>query len=198
MEPTAVSTSSTEDGPGDSVRTVAADRLVVLGRVVGSHGLRGQLRVRGVDEDSTNLMRVPRLLLGRTEEDPKAKEYAVASVAAGRPREVRFALVGIEDRDAADALRGHAVLVRAADLERLPPGEFYEYQLVGCRVEDLEGRAIGVVRGIWETGASDVLVVESADGTEHLIPAADEIMQEVDIEERRIVIDAVPGLLDPE
>jgi len=141
---------------------------------------------------------VARVLLGQTEEDPKAREYEIASVAPGRPREVRFTLVGVDDRDAADALRGQQVLARTADLEPLPPGEFYEYQLVGCRVEDLDGRAIGVVRGIWETGAPDVLVVEGSDGTEHLIPTAAEIMQEVDVAGRRIVIDAVPGLLERE
>ena len=55
---------------------------------------------------------------------------------------------------------------------------------------------IGTVRGIWETGAPDVLVVEDADGAEHLIPAAEALLLEVDIEGGRIVVDAIPGLVD--
>ncbi|MDH5567995.1 MAG: ribosome maturation factor RimM, partial [Myxococcales bacterium] len=166
------------------------------GRVVGAHGLRGQLRVSVLGDDAANLMRVPAVWLSPTEEEPGAGRFEVASVAPGRRGEVRMTLSGVRDRDAADALRGLLVLGCVADLERLPPGEYYAYELVGCRVEDGAGRTLGVVRGIWETGAPSVLVLEGADGAEHLIPAADEILQEVDVEGRRIVIDAIPGLLE--
>ena len=189
MEQTAGSTSSTDGAP----RTPGA---VVLGRVAGAHGLRGQLRVSVVGGDAANLLDIPRVKLGRTEEDPTAEAYDVVSVAHGRRNEVRMKLVGIGDRAAAEALRGLLVLGRTADLERLPPGEYYEYELVGCCVEDGAGRRIGVVREIWQTGAPDVLVVEDAAGAEHLIPAAPGILQEVDVEGRRIVIDAIPGLLE--
>ena len=86
-------------------------------------------------------------------------------------------------------------MTRPDQLRRLAPGEYYQYQLVGCRVEDLQGRSVGVVRGVWETGAPDVLVIEGDDGVEQLIPCAPEILREVDAEGRRIVIDAPPGLL---
>jgi 16S rRNA processing protein RimM len=67
---------------------------------------------------------------------------------------------------------------------------------VGCRVEDGAGREIGVVRGIWETGAADVLVIEDAAGREILVPAAESVLREVDLAGGRVVIDAPPGLLD--
>ena len=189
MEQTADSTSSTEGAP----RTAA---VVALGRVAGAHGLRGQLRVRVIGGDPASLMHIPRVMLGRTEEDPTAGAYDVVRVASGRRNEVRMTLAGIGSRAAAEALSGLLVLGRTADLERLPPGEYYEYELIGCRVEDGAGRHIGVVREIWRTGAPDVLVVEDASGAEHLIPAADGILQEVDVEGRRIAIDAIPGLLE--
>jgi 16S rRNA processing protein RimM len=189
MEQTADSTSSTEGAP-------RAAGVVALGRVVGAHGLRGQLRVRVIGGDPASLMQIARVMLGRTEEDPTATAYDVERVADGRRNEVRMALAGIGSRAAAEALRGLLVLGRTADLERLPPGEYYEYELVGCCVEDGAGRQIGVVREIWQTGAPDVLVVVDAAGAEHLIPAAHGILQEVDVEGRRIVIDAIPGLLE--
>ena len=101
-----------------------------------------------------------------------------------------------ELRGEAEALRGRRRLARAAELEDLARDELHDHQLVGCRVEDLEGREVGVVRGIWSTGAPDLLVVETADGREQLIPCAREIMREVDLPAGRIVIDAPPGLLD--
>jgi 16S rRNA processing protein RimM len=194
MEQTVGSTSSTEGAP----RAASAAAVVALGRVLGAHGLRGQLRVGVFGADPTNLMRASRVRLSRDEDDANAREYEVESVTLGRKSELRMALVGVADRDAAEALCGCIVLGRAAELAPLAPGEYYEYELVGCRVEDLDGRPIGVVREIWETGAPAVLVVEAEGGAERLIPAADGILQEVDVEARRIRIDAIPGLLDPD
>ena len=75
-------------------------------------------------------------------------------------------------RDAAEALRGATLRVRADDLPRLPPGEFYAYELVGCEVFAADGRAIGTVRSILETGGRDLLVIEAANG-DQLVPAAE-------------------------
>ncbi len=193
MERTAGSTSSTERRrtPAQAVGGVA------LGLVVGSHGLRGEIRVRVLVDDDSNLCRVPHVRLGRSEEDPEAVEYEVRIVGSGRGGEVRMALAGVESRDAAEALRGRLVLARSADLESLGPGEYYGFELVGCRVEDQAGRPIGVVKGIWGTGAPDVLVIESEGGEQKLVPAAESLLLEVDVERRRIVVDALPGLLDP-
>ena len=107
------------------------------------------------------------------------------------------------------------MLAREADLEALPADEYYWHQLVGCRVEEqvaeqdqereegheeegseVRGRAIGNVVEIWETGAHDVLVVRDDKGRQHLIPTAREFMQQVDLEERRIVVRLLPGLLE--
>jgi 16S rRNA processing protein RimM len=192
MGRTADSTSSTDETPREPAQAACG---VALGRVVGVHGLRGALRVRILGDDATNLMNVPRLRLGQNEEDSGAVEYEVTRVGSGRRGEVRLSLAGVTRREQAEALRGQWVLARVADLERLPDGEYYEYELVGCRVEDRQGRALGVVRGVWETGAADVLVVEAGDGVEHLIPAAADLLSEVDVAGRRIVVDAIPGLL---
>ena len=171
---------------------------VPVGRVVGAHGLRGELRVRLLDGEDNHLRAVTSVLLAREEGDPKAVEARVRAVGSGRRGEARLSLEGVDSREAAEALRGRLVLAHAEHLEPLLAGEYYQYELVGCRVEDGGGHALGVVAGVWETGAPDVLVVvdEAAGGRERLIPAVGEILREVDLEARRIVIDAPPGLLD--
>jgi 16S rRNA processing protein RimM len=169
---------------------------LTLGRVVGAHGLRGELRVRLLDETDNNLRAVASVWLAREEGDPKAVEARVRAVGSGRRGEVRLSLEGVDGREAAEALRGRLVLAFVEQLAALPDGEYYQYELIGCRVEHADGRAVGVVAGIWETGAPAVLVVVDEARREHLIPAASEIVREVDLIARRIVIDAPPGLLD--
>jgi len=193
MARTAGSTSSTERSRGASS---ASDRLVALGYVVGAHGLQGVLRVKLESADFEAVEQLSELWLGESEADETALAREVVRVDPGRKGEVRLQLSGLTDRGEAEALRGHRLLARAAELEAQAPDELHDHQLVGCRVEDLEGREVGVVRGIWSTGAPDLLVVETADGREQLVPCARAIMREVDLAARRIVIDALPGLLD--
>lgn len=173
----------------------APDRLVALGYVLGAHGMRGMLRVKLQAAAFETVARLSRVWLGESEGDRSAVAWALLRAAPGRKGEVRLQLAKLTGRGEAEALRGQQVLAGAADLEAQAPGEFYDHQLVGCRVEDGEGREVGVVRGIWSTGAPDLLVVEAADGREQLIPCARDIMREVDLPAGLIVIDALPGLL---
>jgi 16S rRNA processing protein RimM len=176
---------------------VSGANRVVLGRVVGAHGVRGAIRVRYFGDEPQNLLRARKVALASRHEDPEPRVFAVTGGRAGSRGHLRLELEGIGDRDAAQALVGTLVLGEAAALVPLPPGEFYWHQLVGCRVEGHDGREIGTVRELWETGASDVLVVEDAGGQRRLIPAAESLLREVDVDARRIVIEVIPGLLDP-
>jgi 16S rRNA processing protein RimM len=173
----------------------------VLGRVVGAHGLRGELRVRWTGDGPENLLRVARVWLAdpaRGPDDPVAPIQEIEGGREGRSGEVRLRLRGIDDRGDAEALRGCWVVADDAELAALPEGEHYWYQLVGCRVETAQGRAVGTVREIWATGGADVLVVDAADGTQRLIPTAGPLLREIDTGGRRIVVDDVPGLLEPQ
>jgi 16S rRNA processing protein RimM len=167
--------------------------------VVGAHGLHGELRVRFFGDDGRNLLAAPDVWLvpagaGRREE--AGRRVSVRRAEAGRAGEVRLALEGVDDREAAQALRGHRVLVPPGALAPLPPGEFYWHELVGCRVEDQDGAGIGTVVEVWSPGAHDVLVVDAGGGRRHLLPAAREFLREVDVPGRRLRVEVIPGLLD--
>jgi 16S rRNA processing protein RimM len=172
----------------------------LLGRVLGAHGLRGQVRIRYFGDGPENILGAPRLFLAEPErgiESPAAEEFEVEAGAAGRRGEVRLALRGVADRSAAEGLKGRLVAGEMEHLSPLPKGEFYWHELIGCRVESSGGRAIGTVKEIWETGAHDVLVVEGEDGRRCLVPTARDLMKEVDVETGRIVVEDLPGLFDP-
>jgi 16S rRNA processing protein RimM len=172
-------------------------RAVVLGEVIGAHGTQGELRVAVLGDGPANLLRVRSLVLLGAEDAPDPGEREVESARAGRPGEVRMRLAGVASREAAQALAGLRVAARPEQLEPLENGEHYWFQLVGCAVEAHDGRALGTVRALWETGAHDVLVVEDETGREVLLPAAADLLREVDVERGRIVIEVPEGLLDP-
>ncbi len=170
---------------------------MVLGRILGAHGLRGQVRVKWLGDGPDNLSRMPEVGLARTPDDAAPRRFVLERVGPGRPGEARVTLQGVTDRDAAEALRGLVVLGEASRLEALPPGEHYWFEWIGCRVEGSTGRTIGTVKEIWETGAHDVLVVEAEDGRRVLLPAARELLREIDVPGQRLVIEEIPGLVDP-
>jgi len=152
--------------------------------------------VRHFGDGPDNLARAPHVWLAEAVDDPAPRRYEVVGHGSGRPGEVRLALAGVSDRDAADALRGRLVLGDADFLEALPEDEFYWHELVGCEVFDASGGRVGKVRELWETGAHDLLVVETDRGERHLLPTARELMLDVDPEARRIVVEILPGMLD--
>jgi len=170
----------------------------VLGVVLGAHGLRGELRIRILGDGPQGLAGMPAVELASGLDDPQARRFTLRRVRDGRRGEVRVALEGIDDRDAAEALRGREVIGEARHLEPLGSGEYRWYELVGCQVyrADAPEDWIGTVREIWETGAHDVLVVENEEGQRHLLPAAQAFLREIDPAGRRIVYEVIPGLLD--
>jgi 16S rRNA processing protein RimM len=165
---------------------------------MGAHALRGEVRVQFFGDDPDNLACAPWVWLGASRADPDAERYEVLSTGSGRGGELRLALKGVADRDAAEALRGRLVLGDPDHLNPLEEGEFYWHQLVGCEVRGTDGSLVGRVREIWETGAHDLLVVDGGDGSQLLFSTARELMPVVDLEARRVVVELLPGMLDPD
>ena len=170
---------------------------VEVGRVMGPHALRGELRVRYFGDGPDTLLDAEEVWLSGARADDELVRCRVVSAGTGRPGEVRLALEGVDDRDAAQALRGRLVLVDAVALAPLGDDEFYWHELVGCRVSTEEGEEIGTVRELWDVGHQDLLVVTGAGGSDILIPTVREIMTRVDLRARTIVVAAPPGLIRP-
>jgi 16S rRNA processing protein RimM len=174
-------------------------KRVIVGRVAGAHGIAGELRVQVLGESAEQLLETKRVALSRIgPDDPSATEYENEGGGTGRSGEVRLALRGVADRDAAEKLRGSLVLADVADLRQLPAGQHYWFELVGCVVESAGGARIGVVKELLDTGAAhDVLVVDGDDGKQRLFPIVQALLRELDVAGRRIVLEDIPGLTDP-
>jgi 16S rRNA processing protein RimM len=101
-------------------------------------------------------------------------------------------LSGIDDPEVAAAARGELVEIPESDLHTLPEDAYYEHQLIGLSVYS-DGAEIGTVTGMLPTGANDVLVVAGIAG-EYLLPMIDDVVKQVDLDGRRLVVELLEGL----
>jgi 16S rRNA processing protein RimM len=173
--------------------TAAAPELLAVGRVARAHGLRGRILVAPYNPESLGLERASALWLGRA-----GKELRKIEVRSAERANLGYlvALRGLDDRDAAEALRGDEVLVARDELPALDEGEFYAVDLVGMTVVDAAGVLRGAVTALETAGRQELLTVRTAAGVEALVPLA--LVREVQDGERRIVIDAPEGLFELE
>lgn len=104
---------------------------------------------------------------------------------------------GYDTPESSAALVGCELTVPESDAVELEEGEFYDWQLEGCRAVTVEGRELGTVREVLRTGGdAPVLIIRDESGHENLVPFAESICVEVDIERREIRVDAPEGLLE--
>jgi 16S rRNA processing protein RimM len=167
-------------------------QLLPVGRVARAHGVRGRIVLAPYNAHSEGLDRVAALWLRVGGSVPKRFEVARAERAA---QGYLVALRGIDDRDAASALRGHEALVARSELPVAEEGEMYAADLVGYAVQDQSGGARGEVVGLESAGLQELLRVRNG-GRESLVPFA--LVKEVDEERRRMVIEVPDGLFELE
>ncbi len=170
----------------------------MVGRVVKPHGIRGELMV-DVSTDSAELRFAVGAVLFVTSRDGSVSR--TLTVTAARPHSGRLLVYfeGVADRDAAEALRGAVLSANPADLPPIDdPDEFYDHQLEGLDAVTVAGATIGTVREIMHGAGGELLVVDRTDGGQALVPFVREIVPEVDLAGRRVLVDPPPGLLDDE
>jgi 16S rRNA processing protein RimM len=106
-------------------------------------------------------------------------------------------LAGIDDANAAEALRNQSLLIPLSQLARLPPDSYYQHDILGLTVLLLDGRELGPIADILVTGSNDVYVIQGADGKQILIPAIKAVVKQIDLIRHTMYIDPLPGLLEP-
>ncbi len=170
---------------------------VVVGRVGRPHGIRGEVTVE-VRTDEPDRRFVTGAVLS-VEGSTRTLTVAGTHWHSGRLL-VQFA--GVDDRNAAEAIRGSILEAERAD-DEVPedPEEFYDAQLVGCSVV-VAGTVVGEVADVVHLPAQDLLLVRMAEAggvpeRDVLVPFVQAIVPSVDIAARQVVIDPPPGLLDP-
>ena len=159
-------------------------RRILLGRVLGAFGVRGEIKLQSFTDPPMALLRYQPWQLQHAGVESELSGVNGRETAKG----VVARFPGVEDRDAAEALRGAEVWVARSRLPAPKPGEYYWVDLEGLTVVNREGVELGTVSHLFETAANDVMVVTG--DRERLIPyLPDRFVFDIDFEAKKITVD---------
>ena len=172
--------------------------LILVGRIIRTHGLKGECKVFPESDDPDRLRKLKRIWLGTTSKT--AQPYTVESArlqTSKRGITVLMQFAGIHTLDDARNLGNSSAFAYLNDLPPLQPGEFFLHDLIGSRVITDEGGEIGVLKDVWEMQNSPTLyVVEGTENKEILVPAVPAFIVSTDVRQRCVVLQNMEGLLD--
>jgi 16S rRNA processing protein RimM len=169
------------------------DDDIVIARIARARGIRGEVACNIETDFPERFESLERARLWMP--DGRRLSFAIADAWFHKGR-VILKFEGVDTRTDAERLVGGRLVISEADQLSLEEDEFYEHQLVGLEVVTTGGEKIGRVVRLMRTGGTDLLVVEADAGRELLIPFADDICTEVDVEAGRITVNPPEGLLE--
>lgn len=172
---------------------MGAPGLVLMGRVAGAFGIRGEIKVFSFGRDPRAFARAGLMFVG-----PNPESARTLTISALREHGGRLLVTAgeVESREAAAKLGGQWVYLREAELDPLDEGEYYWYQLKGARVVDTMGNELGRVKEIADLGAHDLLLVRAGDGKEALIPVVEGVVLAINAKDGLVTVDPPEGLLE--
>jgi len=166
--------------------------LVTIAKLVKPRGLRGEIVSEVLTDFPERFDDLKRVAIVHPNGETAEIEIEKFWFQKGR---IVLKFVGYDSIEAAETLRGSEICVAEAEAVELEDDEFFDWELIDCAVETADGERIGTVREVMRTGGTEILVV-AGESKEYLIPFAETICTEVDIEKKLIKVDAPEGLLD--
>ncbi|HTH51960.1 MAG TPA: ribosome maturation factor RimM [Pyrinomonadaceae bacterium] len=167
------------------------DELVAVAKVVKPRGIKGEVAcdlLTDFPERFDGLENVIAILPDGTRRELKIEEHWF------QQDRLVLKFEGVDSMDDAELIRDAEICVREDEVVKLEEGEFFDWQLEGCEVETIAGQQVGKVVELMRTGGTELLVVKGE--KEYLVPFANAICVEVDVEGKRIIIDPPDGLLE--
>lgn len=168
---------------------------LTIGEIVAPFSRFGEVKVRLETDFPERFSRLQQVCLRWPNGESRFMSIESARQHKGQ---ILLKLRGIASINDAEGLRNTLVQVRAQDAVRLPPGEYYIHDLLGCEVVLANEQRLGILTDVRRTGANDVYTIRQENRQEILLPATREVVREVDLSRRRILVTPTPGLLPGE
>ena len=171
---------------------MAVKRFLETGKIVGTHGVRGEVRVDPWSDSPEFVKRLKHLYFDEGKVPVSLESSRV------HKNQVLLKLKGVDTVEQADALRGKVLYLNREDV-RLEEGQVFLQDLIGLKaIDGTTGREYGVLQEVLPTGANDVYRIVDGAGKEYLFPAVKHMIQEISLEEGVIRLLPIPGIFDQE
>jgi 16S rRNA processing protein RimM len=162
-----------------------------IGKVVALFGVRGELKVRLLTDIPNRFAELESVHVG-----PDHTLQRIQGIRPYKSEMIVLKLEGIDDANAAEALRNQDLSIPLSNLAKLPPDSYYQHDILGLQVITLDGRNLGTIVDIIVTGSNDVYSIKTPGGSQLLIPAIKDVIKQIDLIRHTMHIDPLPGLLD--
>lgn len=166
--------------------------LILIGHVIRPHGIAGLLRIVSYAQSLETFLQAGSVFMDRGN-----NEFEERKVIDIRPHGSSFLLrlSGLNSIEQTEIFKAAKIFIRKDSLIKKDEDEFFYYELLGLNIYSITGQYLGVVKEIFPTGSNDVYVVEGQ-GKEFLIPAIHQVIKEINIAQKRMVISPIKGLLE--
>jgi len=171
---------------------MAADDLILLGKIVATHGIRGQLRVVPYSGQFDTFLAVKTVTMKDASGRLLVQEIVSATV---HGKKLLLTFKGYGDINHVEHLVGCELYVNREQLPMPDDDEYYWYDLIGLAVVTEDGQQLGILESIIETGSNDVYVVKSP-AREYLVPALAEVVTSIDLDKKVMTVAPFEGLFD--
>ena len=166
--------------------------MYLIGYITKPQGLKGEVKVEPVTPNPERFYRLEIVFL---QVNDKTQAYPIDKIRVS-DRFVYIKFSGINSRNEAELLRNAEILVEEKDLIQPGQDEYFVHDIVGCRVISENNDEIGIVSDVVQMSSNDIYVVRNGTGTELLVPATKEVVTQVDIGRKIIIIHVLEGLFD--
>lgn len=162
-----------------------------IGQIVNTFGIKGFVKVNPWVNDVTRFENLTTIYIKAKN---NIKKYEIEEVKYQKNM-VLLKLKGIETLEQAETLRNSYIEIEREDAITLEEGEYFIADLLGSRVYSDEGELLGILDDIYNTGSSDIYVVKNELGKTILLPYIDEVIKEIDVENKKIIAHLLKGLV---
>lgn len=162
-----------------------------VGQIVNTFGIKGEVKVTPFTDNINRFDDLKKVYVKTKKED---KLYKVENVRYHKNM-VLLKLEGIDNPEQAELLKNAFIEIDREDAVPLKEGQFFIADLIGLEVYTDEGKLLGKVDDIYNTGANDIYVVKDELGKQILLPGIKEVIKQVDLESEKIIVHLIPGLI---
>lgn len=168
------------------------EKVLQVGAITSTHGIRGEVKVFPTTDDVNRFKKLKEVVLDTGKEQLTLEIQGVKFF----KQFVILKFKGYDSINDIEKYKGKNLYVTREHAVKLEKDEYFIADIVGSVVEDEEGKVLGNLKDVMQTGANDVYIVENEAGQELLFPVIKQCVLNVDVEQQRITVHVMPGLLD--